>query len=87
MGSHKGNSLEPVGQMNSSLGTAFLEAEGYNNPLRGAAANPKPGGSCREEGAHLASMEDKNEKGSYQDCMCIYVLLKKRKRMPKMQLK
>lgn len=25
-------------------------------------------------------MEDENEKGSYKDCMCIYVLLKKKKK-------
>lgn len=78
MRSHKGNSLEPVGQTNSSLRAASWEAEGFCNPLRGAAARAKPGGRCREEGAHLASTEDKNEKGSYKDCVCIYVFLKKK---------
>lgn len=87
MGSYEGNSLEPVGQTNSSLRAASWEAEGFYNPLWAAAASTKPQGSCREEGAHLASMEDKNEKGSYKDCVCIYVLLKKRKRIPKMRLK
>lgn len=79
MGSHEGNSLEPVGQTNSSLCAASWEAEGVYNPLWGAAASAKPGGSCREEGAHLISMEDENEKGSYKDWVCIYMLLKKKK--------
>ena len=77
MGSHKGNSLEPVGPTNSSLRAAPWEVEQFYNLLRGAAASPKPQGSCREEGAHSASAEDENEKGSYKDCMCTYVLLKK----------
>lgn len=80
MGSHKGNSLEPVGQMNSSLRAASWEAEGAHSLLQGAAASAKPGGSCREEGAHLASTEDENEKGSYKDCKYICVLLKKKEK-------
>lgn len=63
MGSHEGNSLEPVGHMNSSFRAAPWEVERVYNPLQGAAASPKPQESCREKGAHLASMEDKNEKG------------------------
>lgn len=68
MGSHEGNSLEPVRQTNSSLRAAPWEAEGVYNPLQGAATSPKLRGSCREEGAHLASMEDKNEKG-----LCVHL--------------